>query len=169
MTIPQQLKALEAYWMQQQARRQALPDRSAFGPLDLRPWLGHLAMIVVEPGSPDNAAPRFRVTLSGSQMDDYRGGLSITNRYIDELCQGRISTEVYFRRAVASRQPVSFVHDNSQHSILYGRIAKLLLPLSQDGNRVDRILVGAYALSEAAQGETLCAPRRLMPQPALAA
>jgi hypothetical protein len=164
MNIPQQLKALEAYWMQQQVRQQGLPDRSAFGPLDLRPWLGHLAMIAVEPGSLDHASPRFRVTLSGSQMDDYRGGLSITNRYLDELCQGRTSTEPHFRRAMESRQPVSFVHDNSQYSILYGRIAKLLLPLSQDGSCVDRILVGAYALSE-----TLPAPRRLMQPAALAA
>ncbi|MBP6819344.1 MAG: PAS domain-containing protein [Ferrovibrio sp.] len=144
MQLPEHLQALEAYWCLKR-RGRLLPDRSGFGPLELRPWLGHIAVIAVERQSAgDDADMRFRVVLSGMHIDDYRGG-GVTNRYLDDLTRGRTSTEPHYRCCVATRQPVRFLHDNSHNSLLYPQMLKLLLPLSQDDRSVDRIIVGVHA------------------------
>lgn len=139
MQIPEELRALEAYWDMQRGA-QPMPRRSAFGPLELRPWLGNIAIVAVE----RQPALRFRVTLSGARMDDYRGH-GITNRYIDEICAGRESSEPFFRRCLDTAAPVYFRFDNSCNSQLYPCMAKLLLPLGNAaGDAIERILVGSY-------------------------
>ncbi|WP_428245778.1 PAS domain-containing protein [Ferrovibrio sp.] len=144
MQLPEHLQALEAYWCLKR-RSRLLPDRSGFGPLELRPWLGHIAVIAVErQQGDDDADMRFRVALSGMHIDDYRGS-GVTNRYLDDLTRGRTSTEQHYRCCVATRQPVRFLHDNSHNSVVYPQMLKLLLPLSQDGHTVDRIIVGVHA------------------------
>lgn len=141
MSCPEEIVALEAYWHMKRGDR-LLPSRADFAPENLRPWLGNIGKVVVERG--DDDALRFRVTLSGTRLDDYRGH-SITGQYIDEICY-TTDTTPYYETCVATRQPVHFLHDNSANSAVYRNMAKLLLPLGDDGVSVDRVLVAIYPL-----------------------
>lgn len=140
MSCPEQLDALEILWRLKHCGGR-LPRRSAFGPAELKPWLGNLAIVAVE----RQPVLRFRVTLSGTVLDDYRG-YGITGQYVDALCSGPESSLPRFLECAENKIPVRFVHDNSCNSAIYRRMAKLLLPLSEDGINVDRVLVGLYPL-----------------------
>lgn len=140
MSCPEQLSSLEAWWRLKRGSR-LLPRRSDFMPETLRPWLGNLAIVAVE----REPVLRFRVVLSGDRLDDYRG-FAITGRYVDTLAQQGYCTLPRFEACVERREPIRFIHDNSPNSMIYRRMAKLLLPLGEDGMTVDRILVGLYPL-----------------------
>ena len=149
---PEQLQSLEAWWNLRRGNR-LMPQRSDVTPEVLRPWLGNLGMIAVEyPGN----APRFRVTLSGMHLDDYRG-FSVTGRYIDELQDGSVCSLPQFHACLAQRRPIRFVHDNSQNSMVFRRMAKLLLPLADAEERVSHILISLYPL---AANDMAAQPRR---------
>lgn len=142
MSCPEELRSLEAFWQMKRGDRD-LPSRCDFPPHELRPWLGNIGIVTVERG---DEATRFRVVLSGTELDSYRGH-SITGQYVDEICHNIASTTPYYHDCVARREPVSFLHDNSPNSAIYTHMGKLLLPLSEDGVTVDRILVAIYPLS----------------------
>lgn len=141
MSCPEELRSLEAFWHLKRGNR-ALPRRSDFTPEELRPWLGNLAIVVVERQVYDL---RFRVALSGTQLDSYRGH-GVTGHYVDELCGSISDTTPYYRDCVLRGRPVHFRHDNSPNSAIYTNMGKMLLPLSEDGVTVDRILVAMYPL-----------------------
>lgn len=141
MSCPEELRSLEAFWHLKRGDR-ALPSRCDFTPHDLRPWLGNIAVVAVE-GQRD--ALRFRVVLSGTQLDSYRGH-GITGLYIDEVPRNVCGTTQYFKACVEYRAPMYVLHDNSPNSAIYTRLGKMLLPLSEDGVTVDRILVAMYPL-----------------------
>lgn len=141
MYRPEEIASLEAFWRMKRGQR-LLPGRDDFTPLALRGWLGNIGKVTVERGPAD--AMRFRVTLSGTRLDDYRGH-SITGQYIDEICY-TTNTLPYYETCVATREPVHFLHDNSANSAIYATMSKLLLPLGDDGVTVDRILVAIYPL-----------------------
>jgi len=140
MSCPEELQSLEALWRLKHGGRR-LPRRGDFRPEELKPWMGNLAMVAVE----RRPELRFRVTLSGTVLDDYRG-YGITGQYIDTVCSGPVSSLSRFVQCVEEATPVRFVHDNSFNSTIYRRMAKMLLPLSEDGVHVDRVLVGLYPL-----------------------
>jgi hypothetical protein len=140
---PEQLRSLEAYWKLKRGDR-TMPARSDFSFEELRPWLGNLGFITVERGA-DPAEMRFRVTLSGTKLDDYRGK-NITGRYVDECCNQTASSTPHFEACVATHAPVWYIHDNSHNSAIYRDMAKVLLPLSEDGVTVDRIMIAIYPL-----------------------
>lgn len=137
---PEQLRALEAFWKLKRGKR-AMPARGDFSIEELRPWLGNLGILVVE-HAPDL---RFRIALSGTQLDSYRGH-SVTGRYLDEICTTRTDTRPQYQTCVTRGEPVHLQHDNSRNSAIYPRMGKLLLPLSEDGVTVDRILMAMYPL-----------------------
>lgn len=141
-SCPEQLLSLEAWWNLRRGPRR-MPRRHDLGPEALRPWLGNLAMLAVE--YPDDT-PRFRVTLSGTQLDDYRG-FGITGRYVDDMQACGPRTLPYYRLCTATRAPVRFVHDNSRNSLVFPRLAKLLLPLADAEDRVGHILMSLYPLA----------------------
>lgn len=139
---PEQLLSLEAWWNLRRGHR-PMPQRGDLTPETLRPWLGNLAMVAVERTEP---IPRFRVTLSGMQLDDYRG-YGITGRYIEDLQDGAVCSLPQFRACVAERRPVRFIHDNSRNSLIFRRMAKLLLPLADADGQVSHIMVSLYPLA----------------------
>lgn len=139
---PEELISLTAYWTAQRDSRGALPARAAFAPEHLRPWLGNIGIVAVER---EAKGLRFRVVLSGTRLDEYRGH-SITGRYIDEACHNIAATTPHYQTCVDTGMPVHFLHDNSPNSAIYKAMGKLLLPLSEDGITVDRILVAIYPL-----------------------
>lgn len=143
MSCPEELVSLKALWHAKRGTR-ILPGRSDFTPEDLKPWLGNIAIIAVEP-QPDGH-PRFRVALSGTTLDDYRG-YSVTGRYLDELSRNIALAGEQYAECVTRREPVHFIHDNSSNSAIYTVMAKMLLPLGDDGVTVNRILTAIYPLS----------------------
>lgn len=52
-------------------------------------------------------------------------------------------------------RPVHFRHDNSPNSAIYTNMGKMLLPLSEDGLTVDRILGAMYLLGANDAAETV--------------
>lgn len=152
-SCPEQLQSLEAWWNLRRGTR-PMPRRCDFTPETLRPWLGNLSMVAVEHGP---GGPRFRVTLSGTHLDEYRG-FGITGRYIDELQDGSICSLPQFQACAAERRPIRFVHDNSRYSLIFRRMAKLLLPLADAGGQVSHILVSLYPL---AANDAIAAERRV--------
>mgnify|MGYP001150037972 CR=1 FL=1 len=62
MFCPEELRPLEVFWH----LNRAPPRRSDFTPEELRPWLGNLAIVVVERQVYDL---RFPVALSDTQLD----------------------------------------------------------------------------------------------------
>ena len=141
MSCPEELRSLEAFWHLKRGDR-ALPSRCDFTPQKLRPWLGNIGVITVEHGDGET---RFRVVLSGTRLDDYRGH-SITGLYIDEVPHNVCGTATHFKACVEQRVPMHVLHDNSPNSAIYTEMGKLLLPLSEDGVIVDRVLVAIYPL-----------------------
>jgi hypothetical protein len=143
MSCPEELRSLEAHWNLKRGDR-ALPSRDDFPVETLRPWLGNLGIIAVE--RQDDGDLRFRVALSGTQLDSYRG-FSITGHYLDELKScGAIASVRRYHDCVRQGEPVRLTHDNSSNSAVYTHMVKLLLPLSEDGVTVDRILMAMYPL-----------------------
>lgn len=140
MTYPEELASLEAFWNLKRGKR-ALPNRRDLGPEDLRPWLGNLAVVAVE----REPSLRFRVTLSGTHLDDYRGH-GITGQYIDTIGEAMAGTLPHYLAALESRRPIRFLHDNSANSAIYRTMAKLLLPLGGADGIVDRFIVAIYPL-----------------------
>jgi hypothetical protein len=141
MSCPEELRSLEAFWHLKRGDR-ALPSRCDFPPHELRPWLGNIGIVTVER---DQAEIRFRVVLSGTELDSYRGR-SITGLYIDEMPRNVCGTAQHFKACVEQCTPMYVLHDNSPNSAIYTEMGKLLLPLSEDGVTVDRILMAIYPL-----------------------
>jgi hypothetical protein len=141
-SCPEQLLSLEAWWNLRRGNR-LMPQRSDFTPEILRPWLGNLAVVAVEG---DQAAPRFRVTLSGNRLDEYRG-FGITGRYVEEVHACGPRTVQHFELCAATGQPVRFLHDNSRNSLVFPQLAKLLLPLAGADGQVSHILMSQYPLA----------------------
>jgi hypothetical protein len=140
MSCPKELSALEAFWRSKRGNRR-LPSRSDFTPENLRPWLGNLGIVAVERAQ----RLRFRVLLSGTRLDDYRG-FGVTGRYLDEICGNGFRSIRRYLDCVTRGEPVHLMHDNSSNSTIYAQMAKILLPLSEDGVTVDRILMAIYPL-----------------------
>lgn len=134
------LASLEALWNLKRGTR-LLPSRSDFTPEDLRPWLGNLAVVAVE----REPRLRFLVTLSGTQLDDYRGH-GVTGQYIDTIGEAITGTGEHYLAALKNCQPVRGLYDNSANSAIYRVMAKLLLPLGDIDGRVDRFIVAVYPL-----------------------
>ncbi|MEK9970373.1 MAG: PAS domain-containing protein, partial [Ferrovibrio sp.] len=121
-----------------------MPRREDFPAETLRPWLGNIGIVAVE--RLGDGELRFRVSLSGTQLDSYRG-FSITGQYLDDMTACSVQASVRrYRDCVENGEPVHLLHDNSPNSAIYTRMGKLLLPLSSDGVTVDRILMAMYPL-----------------------
>ncbi|MEJ0040980.1 MAG: PAS domain-containing protein [Rhizomicrobium sp.] len=76
-SIPPALQALISYWLQKCGGR-PLPGRDSLPVQELRPWLGHLALVEVADDG------RFRLRLSGTDLIR-RFGREATGRDVDEL------------------------------------------------------------------------------------
>lgn len=114
-----------------------MPARDDFPVEDLRPWLGHVSLVDVQP-----SPRRFRWRLIGSGIAE-RLGRDATGRWFDELYAGDI-LDGYVRaysRAVDRRQPVchhgdlEFVGKDFQH------FRSIHLPLSDDGETVNMLML----------------------------
>lgn len=72
-------RALVAYWHASHGTDGALPDRAAFDPTHLLPWVGHISIYRTVSGGKD-----FRVTLDGTEIVEMTG----------EDWTGRLTSEI---------------------------------------------------------------------------
>ncbi len=124
------------YWQAKRGDR-PMPARADLDPIDIPAALPNLILIDVLPPS-----GRLRVRLAGTwivkQFDrDYTG------RYLDEIDFGEAQDEIVreYSAAAAGARPVCSDH---WHRNLGGEIfdlERLILPLSEDGERVTMLLI----------------------------
>ncbi len=130
------LRRLYQYWLDKRGDR-PMPAPRDIDPLDLRFIVGNLVLIDVgeEPST-------YTVRLHGSNLA-HELGVDMTGRNADSYPFPEFAKFVRdrFDRVVATRRPrrefyERFVDDRKR------RLEAIVLPLSTDGHRVDRLLVG---------------------------
>jgi hypothetical protein len=138
------LMSLYGYWSDKKGAR-PLPGRKDIDPLEMKDWLGNL-MLVEFPGD----ITSYRIRLDGTNLEHYYGSAR-TGRGIETLTseeERELILEQY-RPVVESKRPRYIESDFINSDGVFSRQAKLILPLSNDGDRVDMVLVGIYFRSEA--------------------
>lgn len=142
--MPTPLPELHLYW-QGLCGDRAMPARPDVDPLDIPRLLPHVFLVGVE--SPASRL-RFRFRLVGTRgVGAY--GREFTNRCLDDLMEPAdyAIARRSFERVVSERQPDYREEPFRRCSGQTGRVYRLLLPLSTDGQTVDMLLGGAlYSL-----------------------
>lgn len=138
------LKSLYGYWSDKKGVR-GLPGRQDIDPLEMKDWLGNL-MLIEFPGD----ITTYRIRLDGTNLEHYYGSRR-TGRGIETLTseEERDLIMEQYRPVIEEKQPAYIESDFINSDGVFSRQAKLILPLSTDGDRVDMVLVGIYFRSEA--------------------
>jgi hypothetical protein len=120
-----------------------IPAWSAFDAVELRPWLGRLHLVAVEPGGDDGRRFVYRVFATDiAQALD----CEMTNRAVGENARGVGEALLGDYGEVADRgHPILRRHETSHHSRLLPHV-RLMLPLGDGGATVTRVLVGIHPL-----------------------
>lgn len=136
----EKLAQLLAFW---ESRRPSagLPPRSAFLAEEFRPWMGHIGIVEVEA-----ERPRFRVRLAGVAIVEYDGA-DFTGKYLDEVVPAHARRTILgpFEVCLREKAPQYDIISQPFQGATVRRLHRLLCPCAEDGERVDRILVGVYA------------------------
>lgn len=121
-------------------KQRTLPKRSDFPAEDLRAWMGHLGVVRFRPG-----LKRFLVELAGSMVVRYDGA-DYTGKFLEDAVPAHALGPIIkpYDLAIKHRRPV---FARIAPSILRGRFTyfdRLVLPCGDDGETVDRFIVGIY-------------------------
>jgi hypothetical protein len=131
------LRQLYEYWDGKRGERQ-MPSRADLDPLDMTYAMGNVILVDVT----DETPQRFHIRLHGTNLAE-RAGYELTGKMLDEL-------PVTEFRGLAQQ---SFTHVARTGAMLHldrdrlidGRARRyetIIMPLSTDGARVDRLLIG---------------------------
>ena len=130
------LTSLRALWDAKRHER-AMPLRDDFNIHELKPWLGHLALIDV------TGERTFR--LCGTSLFSRFGG-DVTGRSVAQVIAAlRQGVTEQVAKACETKTP-AFVKSCIQgygHPVIY---SELVLPLSQDGKEVSMLLWASYPI-----------------------
>ncbi len=131
------LRRLYEYWDGKRGDR-PMPSRADLDPVDLRFAIGDIILVDVLEETP----PRFRIRLHGTNLAE-RTNFDLTGKMLDEMPapEFRELATRSFRKVVRTREPLHALADR----LLDGRMQRyeaILLPLSSDGERIDRLMVG---------------------------
>lgn len=130
------IRALHEYWSARRGAR-AMPSRADIDPADLKPLLPLLILIDLVPD-----ARRYVYRLVGTQEVKMRGadstGKSVAEAYYAESADETIR---YLDRVAESRQPVLYRGTYRPLRTRTQREDVIFLPLSNDGERVNMIMV----------------------------
>ncbi|CAK0767496.1 PAS domain-containing protein [Azospirillaceae bacterium] len=157
--VDTRLSGLCDLWEEKRAGR-SMPDRADFDPSILKPWLGNLILIDVEPNGV------FRYRLYGSVFVS-RFGVEMTNRTIDQLAPAECEAiRRDYESVVTTRLPSSRLYTSHFDIIDVNRRLsiqreetweRLVLPLTNGRSggglesagveSVDLLMVAAYELS----------------------
>ena len=143
--IQQHLAELEMLWRTKHEISTGLPARSDFSHLDLRPWMGNLLIYDIEYDTGTNEPLRLRSRLIGTNIVDH-DGRDNTGKYLDQIIPVNQYAEVLepYLDAIAERQPTMRTENVKDHSGLIRNKGKIVLPLADDGQTINKFLVGLY-------------------------
>jgi hypothetical protein len=115
-----------------------MPSRADLDPIDIRFVIGDLILADVI----DETPPRFRIRLHGTNLSE-RTSFDLTGKMLDEMPAPEFRELSYrsFRKVVRTGEPLHAIADR----VLDGRTHRyeaILMPLSSDGEAVDRLLIG---------------------------
>jgi len=135
------LKILYGYWQELRRGRRA-PARADIDPTEISQVLPHIIMLDVEQNP-----RRFKIRLMGTRNVSWYGG-DPTNRYLDEIDLGGepMSTFSLLDGLVDKMVPAHMTGEYTKHDGRTIRYERLFLPLSSDGERVDKIIGGVLRL-----------------------
>lgn len=131
------LKRLYEYWCEKRGDRR-MPSRADLDPLDMTFIIGNIILVDVIDGSP----LRFRIRLHGTNLVQ-RVGYELTGKMLDELPQNefRKLAQESFTSVATSAEPIAGKRDRVIDD-RFARYETVIMPLSSDGKRVERLLVG---------------------------
>jgi hypothetical protein len=133
------LRQLYDYWDGKRAGRD-MPSRADLDPVEMRFVIGNVILVDVLGEKPLD----FRIRLHGTNLSE-RVGFDLTGKMLDALPlpEFRELTRQSFAKVATTKQPLHAHRDR----ILDSRrrfYETIILPLSSDGERVDRILCGLF-------------------------
>ena len=112
----------------------AYPIWRDFDPLELKPWLGAINVVEIEP---DTGQFKFRIF---GQSSVSLLGVELNGRYADELPDYVVETVLKdYNALLAGRAPLYRVH-NIGGGVVTLSVQRLLMPLSARGDALDMIL-----------------------------
>ena len=131
------LRQLYDYWDGKRAGR-PMPSRADLDPIDIRFAIGDVILADVLEGTP----PQFRIRLHGTNLSE-RTNFDLTGKMLDAMPvpEFRDLSTRSFRKVVRTKAPLHALAERP----LDGRMQRyeaILLPLSSDGEHVDRLMVG---------------------------
>ena len=131
------LQRLYAYWLEKRGDR-AMPSRADLDPIDIRFVIGDVILVDVLDGTP----PQFRIRLHGTNLSE-RTNFDLTGKLLDEMPAQEFRDLVTrtFRRVVRTREAVHALADRVLDDRTH-RYETIIMPLSSNGEIVDRLLVG---------------------------
>ena len=131
------LRRVYGYWLGKKGDRPA-PSRTDIRPEELAPLLPNLYLVDVE-------GTRFRLRLVGTEIvQEY--GAEITGRYLDEIDLDDHKADILHEYLHATRDCAPQFHqwDYEKDDGRQLRYSRLILPLSSDGQTVDKLLCAAF-------------------------
>jgi hypothetical protein len=131
------LQRLYQYWSDKRGER-TMPSRADLDPLDITFVIGDVILADVI----DETPPRFRIRLHGTNLSE-RTNFDLTGKMLDEMPapEFRDLSRRSFTKVVRTREPLHALAER----VIDGRTQHyeaIVLPLSGDGERVDRLLIG---------------------------
>lgn len=131
------LAALHEYWDTKRAGR-PMPSRQDIDPVEMKPWLGNLALLRVLDGGADMHYDVFGVALVSLLGFDLTGR---TLKGAGALVRPQVLAK--YRQVCRTKRPLLSRNELvASHEFI--RIEALSLPLSDDGHSVTRVLTGIY-------------------------
>src|ERR1700761_1265951 len=144
LSVPQLLRLYE-YWDLKRAGRR-WPSRQDIDPADMRFALGNIDLLEI---TYDPIVFRFRISGSNIDRDE---GFNMQGKSLDEypLPQHREAVrQTYLRVLEAGEADYEVLERFDEGQVV--RYGRLILPLSDDGRRVDMFLMGRYPLPTSPQ------------------
>lgn len=128
----------------------AVPPRSAFLPEEFRAWMGHIMIV-----APQRTPPRLHVRLNGTCIAQYHG-IDVTGRDLEDVLPLRVQERALGPcwAAIRTGRPQYDIIDSPFPKGTVRPLARLILPCSEDGTTIDRLILAIYAADSGRTDET---------------
>ncbi|HYM71380.1 MAG TPA: PAS domain-containing protein [Stellaceae bacterium] len=135
--IHPKLQRLYEYWAGKRGGRR-MPSRADLDPLDMAFIFGNVILVDVIDENP----PRFRIRLHGTKLAQ-RAGYELTGKMLDELpvTEFRTLARQSFTAVATSGEPLHGIR-NRVIDDRFARYETVIMPLSDNGERVDKLIIG---------------------------
>ena len=126
-------------WEERRGTR-TLPCRRDFLAEELKPWMGHLAIVSVRDGP-----KRFFVELAGEKVVQYDGA-NFTGKFLEDAVAPHAAAALVapYDAAIESRRPVYCRVAAGPLRDRNVSVDRLVLPCGTDGETIDRFIVAIY-------------------------